>query len=255
MIVAHEFNSFSDQLLSYLYRLTANKQDAEDILHDTFLKASEKIDTFKGNSSLKTWVFSIATNLAKDNQRVIKRWSVDAQDQCKNAAIAHAPLAERMVSTFHQQTEEQFEITEHINYCFTCLAKNLQLEQQIAIILMEMYEFKRAEIAAILNLSEGVVKHLLFEGRKELQQKYEQRCALINKKGVCYQCAELNDYFEQSNTATEKISKLGFVEQNSAEKNLDLRFQLIQKINPLTSKGAALEDVIMQILREAIGEK
>jgi RNA polymerase sigma-70 factor (ECF subfamily) len=135
------------------------------------------------------------------------------------------------------------------------LAKNLQLEQQIAIILMEMYEFKRAEIAAILNLSEGVVKHLLFEGRKELQQKYEQRCALINKKGVCYQCAELNDYFEQSNTATEKISKLGFVEQNSAEKNLDLRFQLIQKINPLTSKGAALEDVIMQILREAIGEK
>lgn len=254
MNFADEFEAFSNQLLSYLYRLTANKADAEDILHDTFIRASEKIDTFNGNSSLKTWVFCIATNLARDNHRVKNRWAIDAQDRCKQAAVTNLHLAERMVNTFQNQIDKKFEIVEHINYCFTCLAKNLNLEQQIAIILKEMYDFKRTEIAAILNISEGEVKHLLFDGRKELQKKYEQRCALINKKGACYQCAELNDYFEQQQSAVDKITQLGLRPENTATRNLNQRFQLIHKINPLTSNGAALEDVILQILREAISE-
>jgi len=254
MEIGLAFNTFSDQLLSYLYRLTTNKKDAEDILHDTFIKTKKKITSFKGQSSLKTWIFSIATNLAKDNQRVVNRWGLNAQDKCRDAAVKHKHLAERMVSTFQNQTEKKFEVVEHINYCFTCIAKNLKLEEQIAIILKEMYDFKRSEISEILGVTEGVVKHLLYDGRKALQQRYEQRCALINKQGPCYQCAQLNDYFEAEKNAEEKIAKLGFDESHTSEKNLDIRLQLINQINPLRSNGAALEDVILQILREAIND-
>jgi RNA polymerase sigma-70 factor (ECF subfamily) len=250
-----EFEQYSEQLQTYLYRLTANRQDAEDLLHDTFIKAHEKIGTFKGNSSLKTWVFSIATNLAKDNQRVKNRWDLDVQDKCKNAAVENPLIAERIVSSFNSQTELQFEIKEHINYCFTCIAKNLTLEKQIAIILKEIYDFKRTEICAILNVSEGVVKHLLHDGRKELQQKYENRCAIINKKGVSYQCAELNDYLQTDKNSTVKISKLGLSHDKSAQENLNIRFQIINQINPLNSNGADLEDTILQILRETINDQ
>lgn len=250
-----EFELYSEQLKSYLYRLTANKEDAEDLLHDTFIKAHEKIGTFKGNSSLKTWVFSIATNLAKDNQRVKNRWDLDVQDKCKNAAVENPLIAERIVSSFNSQSDLQFEIKEHINYCFTCIAKNLTLEKQIAIILKEIYDFKRTEICAILNVSEGVVKHLLHDGRKELQQKYENRCAIINKKGVCYQCAELNDYLQTDKNSTVKISKLGLSPDKSAQENLNIRFQIINQINPLNSNGADLEDTILQILRETINDQ
>lgn len=247
-----EFEIYAEQLKSYLYRLTANKEDAEDLLHDTFIKAHEKIETFKGNSSLKTWVFSIATNLAKDNQRVKNRWDLDVQDKCKNAAVENPKVAERIVSSFNSQSDLQFEIKEHINYCFTCIAKNLTLEKQIAIILKEIYDFKRTEIAEILNVTEGVVKHLLHDGRNELQLKYENRCALINKTGVCYQCAELNDYLQTEKNSTEKISKLGLNYDKTPEENLNIRFQIINQINPLNSNGADLEDTIMQILRETI---
>lgn len=250
-----EFEIYAEQLKSYLYRLTANKEDAEDLLHDTFIKAHEKIETFKGNSSLKTWVFSIATNLAKDNQRVKNRWDIDVQDKCKNAAVENPKVAERIVLSFNSQSDLQFEIKEHINYCFTCIAKNLTLEKQIAIILKEIYEFKRTEIAEILNVSEGVVKHLLHDGRKELQLKYENRCALINKTGVCYQCAELNDYLQTEKNSTEKISKLGLNYDKTPEENLNIRFQIINQINPLNSNGADLEDTIMQILRETINDQ
>jgi RNA polymerase sigma-70 factor, ECF subfamily len=249
-----EFERFSGHLLSYLYRLTANKADAQDLLHDTFIKAHENWHTFKGNASLKTWVFTIATNLAKDNQRVKNRWEIDAQDRCKSAAMENPKVAERIINSFNSQVELQFEIKEHINYCFTCLAKNLSLEKQIAVILKEIYEFKRTEIAEILNVTEGVVKHLLHDGRKELQEKYNYRCAIINKKGICYQCAELNDYLQTERNSAQKIANLGLSPDKTSKENLQIRFQIINTINPLKSNGADLEETILQILRETIRE-
>lgn len=251
----NDFLELRDHLKAYLYRLTANLQDAEDLLQDTYIRTKKKYNTFKHESSFKTWVFAIATNLAKDNQRVKNRWKLEVQDECKNAALSNKHLQERIINTFHCQAEKQFELVEHINYCFTCIAKNLTLEKQIAIILKEFYDFKRTEIAGILHSTEGVVKHLLHDGRKELQQKYNQRCALINKTGVCCQCAELNDFLQEEKNATKKIAKLGLNQSNTDEQNLEIRFQLINKINPLNSNGADLEDIILQILRETINDQ
>lgn len=249
------FPSFSQDLLGYLYRLSGNKEDAQDLLHDTFIRATEKEHTFRGESSLKTWVYAIATNLARDHKRVQNRWPADAQDQCKTTVMESADYMQRLGEAFHNQTEKKFELEEHINYCFTCLAKNISLEKQIAIILKDVYAFSRDEVASILGVTEGVVKHLLFEGRKELQEKYHYRCALINKNGICYQCAELNDHFEGKPSAASKVQAIGLDSTDNPQEQLRIRLQLISKIHPLQSNGAALEDTIMQLLREAIGDK
>ncbi len=250
-----EFVAIKDQLKSYLYRLSANKEDAEDLAHDSYIRVKEKIHTFKGNSSLKTWVFAIATNLAKDNQRVKNRWELEVQDHCKEAALANQHYQNRIISVFQNQPDKQFEISSHINYCFTCIAKNLDIEQQIVIILKEFYHFKRKEIAEIIGKTEGIIKHLLHDGRKELQMKYNQRCAMINKTGVCYQCAELNDFLQEKPDSELKIRRLGLSKEKDPKLNLNLRFQLINKINPLTGDAENLEDTILQILRETINDK
>lgn len=244
------FEEISSTLLSYLYRLTTNRQDAEDLLQDTYLRIREKINTFRGESSFKTWAFTVATNLARDHSRVKKRWRLDVQDECKQASLTNPDYHTRILNAFASQPEHTFELVEHINYCFTCISRNLTLEKQIAIILKEFYDFKRQEIASLLGLSEGVVKHLLYDGRRELQKKYDHRCAMINKSGVCYQCAELNDFLQVEPDAVEKVRNTGLEPEKSRDENLDIRFQLIRHINPLNSKGAHLEDVILQILRE-----
>jgi RNA polymerase sigma-70 factor (ECF subfamily) len=148
----NEFLLFQDQLRNYLYRLSANKSDTEDLLHDTFIKARSKFDTFLGKSSLKTWVFSIATNLARDNQRVKNRWAENVQDICKDTTMMDQKCEDRIWDSFSSQSVKRFEMIEHINYCFTCLAKNLSLNQQIAIILKEIFNFKRAEISEIMQV-------------------------------------------------------------------------------------------------------
>ena len=78
-----EFLTIRDALTSYLFRLTASRQDAEDLVQDTYIKARRNVPGFKGKSSIKTWIFSIATNLARDHHRAQKRWQEDTQDRCR----------------------------------------------------------------------------------------------------------------------------------------------------------------------------
>jgi len=78
-----EFEINRSKLRSFVFRLTTNKADTDDIVQDTYIKASTKLETFKGASSLKTWIFSIAANLAKDHLRSKKRWPSYAMDLAK----------------------------------------------------------------------------------------------------------------------------------------------------------------------------
>ena len=72
---------------------------------------------------------------------------------------------------------------------------------------------------------------------------------------MCYQCAELNDYLQTEKNSTEIIYKLGLSRDKSSEENLNIRFQIINQINPLNSNGTDLEDTILQILRETIKDQ
>ncbi|TAG97926.1 MAG: sigma-70 family RNA polymerase sigma factor, partial [Sphingobacteriales bacterium] len=84
------FAVFFPQLKSYLYRLLASRNDAEDIAHDTFIRAFDKLHTFKGEASLKTWVFSIATRLAYNYMEKQKRWVPDVAAKAKQLVIHDA---------------------------------------------------------------------------------------------------------------------------------------------------------------------
>lgn len=69
----HEFEAAMPQLKSYLFRIATSIEDTEDIIQDTFIKASLKLDSFRGESTVKTWIFTIASNIAKDNLRAKKK--------------------------------------------------------------------------------------------------------------------------------------------------------------------------------------
>src|ERR1700710_2153953 len=87
--LTEEFEQSSGQLKSYILRVTASVADAEDIVHDTYIRATEKLQTFKGLSSIKTWLFAIASNLAKDNLKARKRWVENVTDLGREAALTH----------------------------------------------------------------------------------------------------------------------------------------------------------------------
>ena len=128
------FAEFQNQLKSYLYRLLTDRDDVDDLTHDTFIKAFDKIATFNQNSSLKTWVFRIATNLAYDHLRKLKRWPTDAQDQGANLAIGTAEIGQAFRIVHQTSNAGAYEMKEHIDFCFTCISKTLPIENQVALI-------------------------------------------------------------------------------------------------------------------------
>jgi RNA polymerase sigma-70 factor (ECF subfamily) len=239
-----EFKGNLGQLKSYLLRITASMQDAEDIVHDTYIKASEKLHTFRGESSLKTWLFTIASNLAKDNLRAQKRWAENVTDICKQAALTNHQFFQEAMQISSTSSQGAFEIKEHITFCFTCISKSLPLEQQLCLFLKEVYEFKVSEIATILDISEAMVKYYLHTGRAKMIHIFDGRCALINKNGVCHQCSELNGIFNPKQKFEEEVVKIEMVRESESpdkEHLFDLRMQIVKGIDPFESGAAALQ--------------
>jgi RNA polymerase sigma-70 factor (ECF subfamily) len=244
-----QFNDFKDELASFVFRLVTNKELTEDIVHDTYIKVVDKIDTFKGNSSLKTWVFSIATNISKNILIQQNRWDVNAQDYGAMLHVKSKEHWEAFQRVFDSTPEQEYEIKEHLAYCFNCINKTLRIEQQICLLLKEIYEFKVREIVKITKLSEGKVKHAIANARNNLTTIFDKRCAFVNKNGVCHQCTELTGILNPKQDAQIKANKLKLVKEKDAknkERLLDIRFELIQSIDPLNAKNSLVTTYFLE---------
>jgi RNA polymerase sigma-70 factor (ECF subfamily) len=252
------FAEFQNQLKSYLYRLLTDRNDVDDLTHDTFIKSFSKISTFNQDSSLKTWVFKIATNLAYDHLRKLKRWQADAQDRGADLAISSEEVRRAFWIAHDTFPAGAYEMREHIDYCFTCISKTLAIENQIALILKDIYDFQIKEICLILGKTEGVVKHLLNDARNTMTDIFEHRCALINKNGVCHQCSHINEIFNPKQNQQEELMKLELVKASkkyNREQLFALRTVLVKAIDPLHAMGTDLHEEIMNCVKTAIGEK
>jgi RNA polymerase sigma-70 factor, ECF subfamily len=239
-----EFEETRSQLKSFLLRITTSIADTEDIVQDTFIRASENLDSFKEKSSIKTWLFSIATNLAKDNIRAKKRWVENVTDIAKAAAHTNPAFFHESMHLRESSPQAQFEIKEHITFCFTCISKSLPIEQQISILLKEVYEYKVGEIATILDTTEAMVKYYLHAGRSKMISIFDGRCALISKQGVCHQCSELNGIYNPKQKFQEEVMKIDMAreaEKSGKEHLFDLRMKVIREIDPFLSNGSALQ--------------
>jgi RNA polymerase sigma-70 factor, ECF subfamily len=179
-------------LFGYIYRMVTLRQDAEDLLQDVFIRVLEDIRSYRGEARFKSWLFGIATHACLDHLRKRKRWRVEAQLIGEREATANP---ENIVHLRALMAGPGFtyETREHIAFCFSCIARTLEPEEQAAVMLKEVLEFTNQEAAAILRLSEPVFRHRLSDARAKMTQAFDGLCALINKAGVCYQCQGLRE--------------------------------------------------------------
>ncbi|MEM7112888.1 MAG: RNA polymerase sigma factor [Chloroflexota bacterium] len=244
------FSAFQPQLKSYLYRLLANRNDMEDMAQDVFIVAFENIKGFRGEASLKSWVFTIATNRARKHLKDSKRWVTDTFERTRQKAYAD-PTMLALIDHAHQHSPQgTFEIREHIDYCFTCVSKMLPLREQIGLILKDVYGFKIREVAQILDVSEAAVKHLLRNARQIMIGIFDDTCALVSKRGVCDQCTELNGRFNPKQDKQAETMKIKWAKQqhkHSTQELLRLRTELVKGIDPLLGIGADLHEAFMKV--------
>jgi RNA polymerase sigma-70 factor (ECF subfamily) len=176
--------------------------------------------------------------------RVKRRWVENVTDITKTAALSNPAFFKEAMTIRATSPQGAFEIKEHIALCFTCIVKSLPLEQQICLLLKEVYDFKVSEIVQIVDNTEAMVKYYLHTARSKMIQLFDGRCALVNKEGVCSQCSELNGIFNPKQNLQEELVKIEMArEAEKADKEhlFDLRMKVVPGIDPFESGAADLK--------------
>jgi RNA polymerase sigma-70 factor (ECF subfamily) len=245
-------------LKSYLYRLTACREDAEDLAQEVWIQSFTHLGSFDGHGSVRAWLMAVATQVARAHPRVKARWPVEAQDKARALAAADPEIPEILRRTNWASPRARYEMREHVDFCFTCIMKTLPLDEHIALMLCDLYAFTADQAAEVLRRSIDAVASLLHEARTAMRQVFEQRCSLINPQGACRQCAELNGLFNPHQAESQELAKLDLVRAAQEPTGHDLaaiRTALVYSIDPLNAVGTNLHEVMMRVVRQASGSE
>lgn len=165
------YNEFHDKLLCYLQRMVG-ANDAEDVAQEVFVKIDKGLEEFKGQSSLSTWVYRIATNAALDRIKSRARRqesklliSEESGDETVNVCAEEPSLS-----------AEREAIRNEMNDCIREFVDKLPESYRTVIILSELKDLKNQEIAEILGIGLDAVKIRLHRARVKLKEEFEAGC-------------------------------------------------------------------------------
>jgi RNA polymerase sigma-70 factor, ECF subfamily len=151
-----------DAMYSFALKLSRSRDDAEDLVSDTVLRAFERWEQYRLGTNIRAWLFTILYHVFVSRKRRIDAREVQATDETDGWG-AFEPAGELNPEARFYETFLDAEITTAID--------NLPDEYRTAVVLSDIHELRYAEIAHILGVPEGTVKSRLFRGRRILQKK------------------------------------------------------------------------------------
>lgn len=151
---------YEKTLLNVAFRIVSGREDAEDVVQGTFVKAYTKLSTFKMNLKFFSWLYRIAINEALNLLKEKRRFSELSDDMTSAEKAPDEKLEDR-----HQAQELQWALRE------------LPFDSRVVLVLRHFMDLSYQEMAAILDIPEKTVKSRLFTARHTLRGK-------LSKKGI-----------------------------------------------------------------------
>ena len=146
-----------DRIYSYLHMSVGNRHDAEDLTTQTFLKMLEAIGRFRWRSApFSAWLFRIAHNLAMDHFRASRRWQ--PEEEVPEPAEAESSAEDAALQSIGRKSMLE-------------LIEKLSPEQQQVLTLKFVFNFPNADVAKILDKTEGAIKSLQHRALASLQKQ------------------------------------------------------------------------------------
>lgn len=163
-------NERSGEIYGLLYRLTENNEEARDLTQETFLRIFQSIGRFRGDADLKTWIYRIAINQARNRWRWWRRRRRDVTVSL-DAESGHdeRPLSARLRD--QGVDPEQEALRREREVALRGALRTLGRSYREVVILRDVEGLSYEEVAATLEISIGTVKSRLSRGRQELRRK------------------------------------------------------------------------------------
>ena len=166
-------NERSGEIYGLLYRLTENSEEARDLTQETFLRAFQSIGHFRGDADLRTWIYRIAINQARNRWRWWRRRRRDSTVSIDSTDVDGRPTLVTALRANSSSDPEQATLARERESALRTALSSVRRIYREAVVLRDIEGFSYEEIAATLEISIGTVKSRLARGRQELRRKLE----------------------------------------------------------------------------------
>ncbi len=180
---------YRPKIVRYLTHLVG-RRDAEDVAQEVFIKVSQALKTFRGESQLSTWIYRIATNAALDKLRS------PSFRQGGQKSLSEEPIAEGIVEIVDKDawtgekkpSLETSLIRKEMNECIRGIVEKLSENYRTVVVLSELEGFRDDEIAEILGVSIQAAKIRLHRARSRLKRELEIHCHFYRDERNEFSC-------------------------------------------------------------------
>ncbi|HEV7421427.1 MAG TPA: sigma-70 family RNA polymerase sigma factor [Mycobacterium sp.] len=166
------------ELLAHCYRMTGSLHDAEDLVQETYLRAWKSFDGFQGRSSVRTWLYRIATNtcltaLDGRQRRPLPSGLGQPASDPHGEIVAHpeVPWLEPLPDAPREDPSDPSVIVgsrESVRLAFIAALQHLSPRQRAVLVLRDVLQWKAAEVGAAVGASTAAVNSLLQRARAQL---------------------------------------------------------------------------------------
>ena len=163
-------------VFSLIFRLVRDREKAEDLAQDTFIKVLNAIDRYDPQFKFSSWIFKIAHNTSLDHlrRREPETLSIDGSPHARTAAEIEAST---ITPESHDENPEEYALNRELGGEIDQALSTLRAEYRTAIVLCHVEGRPYEEIAEIMEVPLGTVKTYIHRGRKELMLRLEHlRC-------------------------------------------------------------------------------
>jgi RNA polymerase sigma-70 factor (ECF subfamily) len=158
---------YEGKIFRLAQHVTQNREDAEDVLQETFMKAYEHLDQFQGNSKFYTWIVRIAVNQALMK---LRRRKTDKSVSLDETIDTGEDTIVREIAAWDEDPEQRFS-REELGDILDTAIQSLDSPYRSVFMLRDIDELSTEETADALGLSIPAVKSRLLRARLQLREK------------------------------------------------------------------------------------
>jgi len=152
--------AYSKDVWNYAFILTKNKETSDDLMQEVFLNAYRRIHTFRGESSVKTWLLKMTRNASLN--------------YLKSAFFRKVILVEKIFPKGQTRSAEQEMMSRIQTKAIWELVLRLPVKYREVILLEAHYEYTEHEMAELLGVSRGTVKSRLHRARAKVERALKE---------------------------------------------------------------------------------
>ena len=164
---------YQRELMAHCYRMSGSVQEAEDLVQETFLRAWKASDKFQGRSSVRTWLYKIATNVCLTNLEAKPRRPLPTGLGTADSAPSDELLEDHEVPWLEPIPDAAVEVAERdtIRLAFVAALQHLPARQRAVLILRDVLRWSAAETAKVLDTTTAAVNSALQRAHAQLADR------------------------------------------------------------------------------------